>query len=86
MIFPGTEVEAHQPVVPRVILYPFLKNGFPFFQSSGTSPDSHDFSNMMKSGSATTSAISLRTLGWIWSGLMDLYTLFHEEVSDLLHC
>ncbi|KAK4810201.1 hypothetical protein QYF61_011795 [Mycteria americana] len=33
-----------------------------FFQSSGTSPDLHDFSKTMESGLATTSASSLNTL------------------------
>ena len=36
---------------------------FQFFQSLQTSSDRHDFSNMMKSGLATTSASSLRSLG-----------------------
>ena len=47
---------------------------FPFFQSLGTSPDCHDFSNIMESGLATTSASSLRTLGCIASGPMDFCT------------
>jgi len=48
--------EAHQPVVPWVLLSPFLKNAsdmFTFFQSPGTSlHDSHYFLNMMESGLA----------------------------------
>lgn len=45
---------------------------FPFFQSMGTFSDCHDFSNRMDSDLATTSASSLRTLGYISSGPMDL--------------
>ncbi|KAK4807089.1 hypothetical protein QYF61_018430 [Mycteria americana] len=40
-------------------------------QSLGTSPDYHEFSNMMESGLATTSSSSLRTLGRISLGPMD---------------
>ncbi|KAK4825808.1 hypothetical protein QYF61_002413 [Mycteria americana] len=40
--------------------------------SPGTSPDCHDFSNIMESGLATTSANSFRTLGCISSGPIDL--------------
>ena len=47
---------------------------FQFFQSRGTSPENHDFSNMMESGLASTSAISFRTQGWISPGPMDLHT------------
>jgi len=44
---------------------------FPFLQSPGTSPDYHDFSNIMGSVLATTSGSSLRTLGCISSGPID---------------
>ncbi|KAK4832883.1 hypothetical protein QYF61_026433 [Mycteria americana] len=43
--------------------------------SPGTSPDCNDFSNIMESGLATTSASSLRTLGCISSGPIDLFEL-----------
>lgn len=36
---------------------------FPFFQTQRTLPDSHNFSNMLESDLATTSASSFRTLG-----------------------
>ena len=45
---------------------------FPFFQSPGSSPDCHDFSHIMESGLPTTSANSLRMLGCIFSGPVDL--------------
>jgi len=48
---------------------------FPFFQSLGTSPDYHDFSNIMESGLATTSASSLMTLGCITRSHGLLYIL-----------
>ncbi|GAB0209091.1 hypothetical protein GRJ2_003374800 [Grus japonensis] len=47
---------------------------FPLFQSAGTSPDCQDFSNMMESGLATSSAISLKTRRCISSGPMNLCT------------
>ena len=70
---PRHRQEAHQPVVPLVYLSPFLENvcDVPFFQSLGTLPDSHDFSNMMESGFAATSATSFRTL----EHPIDLYIL-----------
>ena len=45
---------------------------FPFFQSTGTSLECHDFSDMMDSGLATSS--TLRTHGCTSSGPMDLCT------------
>lgn len=55
---PSHRHEAHQAVVARPSFLPFLNMGmmFLFFQSPGTSPDSYDFSDMMESGLATTSA------------------------------
>ncbi|KAK4811014.1 hypothetical protein QYF61_015718 [Mycteria americana] len=50
-------------------------------QSVGTSPDCHNFSNMMDSGLATSSTSSLRTRGCISSGPMDLCTF-----RALSHC
>lgn len=44
---------------------------FPLFESLGTSPDYHDFSNLMDSGFATSPASSFRTLRHIQLGLMD---------------
>lgn len=41
---------------------------FLLFQSMGTSPDCHNFSNMMNGGLATSSTSSLRTYGSISSG------------------
>jgi len=54
---------------------------FSFFQSLGISTDSHDFSNIMKCDLATTSALSLRTLGRISSGPMDLHTFSFIRLS-----
>lgn len=45
----------------------------PFLQLLGTSPGSHDLSNMIESGLATTSPASLRTLGCTLSGPITLY-------------
>jgi len=45
----------------------------PFLQSPGTSPDWCDFSNVVESGLATTSANSLRTLGYISMGPMHFW-------------
>lgn len=44
---------------------------FPFFQSMRTSPDFHDFKNMMDSGLKTMSASFLKTLGCMSSGPID---------------
>jgi len=65
MIFPGTDVR----LTSLGPFLPFLKMEriFPFFQSPRTSPDSHDFSNMVERGLATTSAHSFRSLGCILS-------------------
>ncbi|KAK4810922.1 hypothetical protein QYF61_013330 [Mycteria americana] len=49
-----------------------LVKGLTEVQSPGTSPNCHDFSNIMESGLATTSANSLRTLGCMSSGPIDL--------------
>lgn len=51
------------PVVSWVFLFPLFKNGilFPLFQSVGTPPDCHSFSNMMDCGLGPFSANSLRT-------------------------
>ncbi|KAK4818611.1 hypothetical protein QYF61_016582 [Mycteria americana] len=43
-----------------------------FFQSSGTSPNLRNFSKIMENDFTTMSASSLNTLGWIWSGPIDL--------------
>jgi len=53
MIFPGTD----RLVVPHSSFLPFLKMDvtLPFLQSPGTSPDHHDFSNIIKSGTEETS-------------------------------
>ncbi|KAK4817090.1 hypothetical protein QYF61_027921 [Mycteria americana] len=51
---------------------PYPSNG-PEVQSPGTSPDCHDFSNIVESGLATALANSQRTLGCIWSGPMGLH-------------
>ena len=75
MIFPRRR-EAQQPMVPQVSFSPFLKMGviFPFFLSLETSCGSHDFSNMMESILATTSASSFRTLGFLSHRPVDLYS------------
>lgn len=52
----------------------FKKWGFPFFQSVGSSPAYHSFSNMVDSGLGTSAASSLRTCSWISSGPVDLRT------------
>lgn len=46
---------------------------FRLFQSPATSPDFHDFSNMMESDLSTTTASSLRMLGCISLGPIGLY-------------
>jgi len=50
MIFPGTEVRLMGQQFPGSSFLRFLKMGamFPFFQSPGTSPDCHDFSDNME--------------------------------------
>lgn len=77
MIFPGIEM--------RIIglQFPFLNTGvmFSFFQSPWTLSDSHDFSNMMGSSLATTSASSFRTLGCTYR-LVRIQS--HEMISNLL--
>jgi len=74
---PGTEVRLTGLQVPEPSFLPFLKMGvmFPLFQSVGTAPGCHNFSNMMDSGLATSSASFLRTHGCISSGPMDLHLL-----------
>jgi len=47
---------------------------FPFFHSLVTLSDSHDFSKMMDSGWATTLASYLRSLRYVSSDSIDLYT------------
>jgi len=44
----------------------------PFFQLPGTSSDCHDFLSVIEKDMATKSANSLRTLGCISSGPIDL--------------
>ena len=51
----------------------------PFFASLGTSPNCYDFSNMIESGSATTSTDSFRTLRCISSGPMGSLVRPHLE-------
>ena len=68
--------EAHWPVVPWVFLSPFLKNGSDvslFSVTGNLVSDSHDLWNMMESGLTTTTASSLRTLGYMSSSPIDLY-------------
>jgi len=74
LIFPGTEVRLTGQEFPGSSFLPFLKMGtmFPFFQSPGTSPDCHNLSNIVESDMAMTSGNSLRTLGSILSGPIDL--------------
>jgi len=55
---------------------------FSFFQSPGTSPDSYDFSNMMESSLATTSASSFRTLGCMLSDSIDFYAFSLKRWSQ----
>lgn len=73
MTFPGTSSS-----VPGSLGLPFyfLKKGamFPFFHSAGILPDNHEFSNMMVSSLVTRSATSFRTLGYVLSSPVDLYT------------
>ena len=66
--------ETDWPVVPWVFFFSLFKNGgyISPFQSAGTSPDCHDFSNTMDSGLATSSASSLRICRCIPLGPMDL--------------
>ena len=61
----------------QIFNFPFLNTGvtFAFFQSSGISPQSYDFLNMVVSIGTTRSAISFRTQGLIWSGPDALWTL-----------
>lgn len=53
---------------------------FPLFQSVGASLDCHGYSDMMSSGMATSSAISLWTLRCILSGPMDLFSFKFETI------
>jgi len=57
VILPGTEVRLTGLWFPESSFLPILKTGvmFPLFQAVGTSPDCHDFSNMVDSGLATSS-------------------------------
>ncbi|XP_032303953.1 uncharacterized protein LOC107321458 isoform X1 [Coturnix japonica] len=66
----------HQPVVAEPSFLRFLNMGvmFLFFQSPRTSPDSCNLSNMMESSLATTSVISLRSLGCMSCGIKNMYT------------
>jgi len=58
---------------------------FPFFQSPGTSPDCHDYSNIMESSLAMTPVNSLRTLGCSSSGPIDLmYIQVPQVVRNLI--
>ena len=76
MILLGTEGRLTALYFPGSSFLPFLKMGvmFPLFQSVGTSLDCNDFSNMMDSGLATSSASWLGTRGCTSSGRMDLCT------------
>jgi len=69
--------ETDRLVVPQVFLkMDLLKNGCGvalFFQSPGTLPDCHEFSNIIESGLAIKSDNSLRTVGYISSGPIDLW-------------
>lgn len=57
----GHRGETKQPVALHAFLFSLLKNRqlFLLFQYVSTSPDHHDFSNMMHRGLATASAIFL---------------------------
>lgn len=67
MIFPGTDVRLTSLYFPESSLILYLKMGvmFPFLQPPETSPDSQDFSDMMESVLAVTSANSFRILGYL---------------------
>jgi len=74
MIFPCTEGRLDRMVVPRIIHFVLLKNGSKVSFCSVTRDFTycHDFSNI-ESGLVTTSANSLRTLGCISLGPIDLW-------------
>lgn len=67
--------EDHWTVVPHVLPTQCLKNKChgSFLWSPETTSDSTDFSNMMESVLASTSACFLRTQRCLLSGLIDLY-------------
>ena len=77
VIFPGMEVRLTSLQFPGSSFFPSLKMAaiVPFFLSPGSLPDSHDSSNMVEGGLATTSASPFGTLGWMLSCSIDLYTL-----------
>lgn len=77
MISLGTEVRLSGRSFPGSFFLHFLKISvvFSFFESLEVSPDCDYFSNMMEKGLTTTSAKSLRILGCISSGPMDLYVV-----------
>ena len=63
---PWQRGETDRSVVLSVIFFTLFKNGFDvtfFFQSPGTLPDCHKFSNIREVGLVTTPVNSLRTLG-----------------------
>jgi len=58
----------------------------PFFYSPRFSADCHGLSNFMESDSATTSTSSLRTLGCILLGPIDIYIQVSHVVTNLVFC
>jgi len=74
LIFPGTDVRLTS--LWGCSFLPFLNGRVmpSLFQSQGALPDSHNFSNMMESGLATTSASSFRSLECMSSGPIELNT------------
>jgi len=91
LIFPGTDMklQASYMKLPQFSGTSFLsvlkmRVMFPFFQSLWTSLDRHEFSNLMEKCLQATSAKSFRTLGYMSSGTIDLYTFHLIWQSDLL--
>lgn len=88
-ILPSAEARLRGQQFPRSSFLSLLKIGatLPFFQTQETSCDCHNFSHVTVSALATTPAPSLRTLGCISLGPIDLWVfriLRWSQTSSLL--
>lgn len=80
--FPRDYGEDYQPAAPRSSFLALLEKGVTFglFQSSGTSPSSHELSKTVRTGRTMMPASFLSTCGCILSGHLDLC------LSSVLKC
>ena len=77
---PQCRCEADRSVVPWTVLSTLLKSGYDAFFP--VIRDFHEFWNIIESGLATMSANSLRTLGWISLGPIDLWLFTFPRCSQ----